>query len=271
MSRHIVVVTLPVAPPNSNSISPFFFLRFASASFAPSLCCSMACSAAVTEKTANSATPLFKSAFKNLVSLFTNPITFITKPTFAAVCVVYGLTYVTANSITSLCEFSAKDPSFYKLGGTTVVNMSAGILKDKYFAEKFSGKPVTKFPLSSWSLFCLRDTMTIAAGFTLPPLVSAEIQKSKIFGSNLSPSVADKVAQVATPLSAQFLLTPIHLLALDCYNNKTATVAQRVSTIKSIYIDTTTIRMGRVLCAYGIAGVTNTALRKQLRETYLSM
>ena len=181
---------------------------------------------------------------------------------------MYGGTYVTANSIWSLCEFASQDPFYYKLGGTTAVNMTLGILKDKYFAEKFSGKPVTKFPLSSWGLFLFRDTMTIAAGFTLPPLVSLELQKRNLFGS---PSVADKVAQVATPMTAQFILTPLHLLALDCYNNKTATAAERASTIKSIYVETTTIRMGRVLCAYGIAGVTNTTLRKQLRETYLGL
>ena len=69
---------------------------------------------AVTEKTADKSVNLFKSAGANLKSLFTHPVKFVTKPTFLFVCFVYGMTYVAANCITSLCAFNKKDPFLCK-------------------------------------------------------------------------------------------------------------------------------------------------------------
>lgn len=221
---------------------------------------------AVTEKTADKNVNLFKSAFSNLKSLFTSPIKFVTKPTFMFVCFVYGMTYVAANCITSLCAFNQKDPFLYKLGGTTAVNMTLGVLKDRYFAQKFSGGPVKKFPAISWSLFIIRDSMTIGAGFSLPPLVSSLLYKKKIVHKK---STADKVSQLLTPMAAQFVLTPVHILALDFYNNKVSTWGSRLKVISSIYVEATVIRFGRVLCAYGIAGIFNVNLRNQLRSQFL--
>lgn len=223
---------------------------------------------AVTEKAADKSIRLFPSALQNLKSLFKTPRAFLTKPTFLFVCLVYGGTYVTANTISSLCEFAGKDPFWMKLGGTTAVNMTLGILKDKYFAQVFSGKPVTKFPLSSWSLFVVRDTLTIAAAFNLPSLVSSELQRRAIIPSK---SLADKITLIGVPMVAQLFLTPIHLLALDFYNNKLAPLKSRATIIGSIYAETTSIRMGRVLCAYGIAGVANIGFRKYLREEFLEI
>jgi len=139
-------------------------------------------------------------------------------------------------------------------------------MKDKYFAQVFSGKPVSKFPLPSWSLFIFRDVFTIGAGFTLPPLASRYMQDNKLV-TNVS--VADKICQFAVPMSAQVFLTPVHLLALDFYNNKVSTPSNRVKTISPILPETTSIRMGRVLFAYGIAGVANIGLKNYLRTTYL--
>jgi hypothetical protein len=207
---------------------------------------------------------------QNFVSMFTKPKVFFGKPTFLFVCIVYGGTYITANSIISLCEFNGKDPFWYKLLGTAAVNMTLGILKDKYFAQVFSGKPVSKFPLSSWSLFVLRDTLTIGAGFNLPSMASDFLYKKQLFPS-LSKQQTDKVAQIAIPMSCQLILTPIHLLALDFYNNKQASFGTRFRTIFGVYPETTSIRMGRVLCAYGIAGIANTGLRQKLRDIYIPL
>jgi hypothetical protein len=173
---------------------------------------------------------------------------------------------VTANTVTSLCEFASVNPALYKLGFTSAVNMTLGVMKDKYFAQVFSGKPVTKFPLTSWGIFIFRDVFTIGAGFTFPSIVSRYAQEKKFFDSS---STADKICQVLVPMSAQLFLTPIHLLALDFYNNKVATPACRLKTITSIFPETTSIRMGRVLFAYGIAGITNNGLKNFLREKYL--
>jgi hypothetical protein len=223
---------------------------------------------AVTEKAAKKDTKLFTSAFNNLKSLFTSPKVFLTKPTFLFVCVVYGGTYLSANVISTLAEFQGKDPFWYKLMGTTAVNMGLGVMKDKYFAQVFSGKPATKFPAMSWGLFVCRDLLTIGAGFNLPALASSYALANNIFPM-LTKAQTQKVVQIGVPMSAQLFLTPIHLLALDFYNNKVSNASARSKSVFSVYPEATTIRMGRVLCAYGIAGIANIGLRTQLRETFV--
>jgi hypothetical protein len=221
---------------------------------------------AVTEKTANNSISLFRSAGLNLKSLFVTPVKFLTKPTFAFVCIVYGSTYIAANTITTFCKTNDTDPYFPKLFGTTAVNMLFGIAKDRYFAKVFNKGAPPVFPLISWGLFFGRDLMTIGAGFTFPPLVSDFLQKSNIISSK---GVADNLSQVCMPMVAQLFLTPIHLLALDIYNRAGESSSSRFNYIKGIYPETATIRMGRVLCAYGIAGVTNTRLKEYLHARYI--
>jgi hypothetical protein len=224
------------------------------------------CFVAVTEKAADGSKSLFRGALNNVKYFATSPLQFVKQPTFLAVCAVYSGTYVVANCIQSWCEDNDKDPFWPKLGGTTAANMTLGILKDRYFAQVFSGKPPTKFPLPSWGLFVLRDTFTIGSGFTFPPLVSKILYDAKICSSE---SQAAKVAQIGTPVAMQILLTPIHLLALDFYNNKVATSQARFNQVVSIYPESTAIRFCRVLCAYGIAGIANIGLRKELRSRFL--
>lgn len=221
---------------------------------------------AVTEKAADGSKSLVRGALNNVKYFVTSPLQFAKHPTFLAVCAVYSGTYVVANCIQSWCEEHSKDPFWPKLAGTTAANMTLGILKDRYFAQVFSGKPPTKFPLASWGLFVLRDTFTIGSGFTFPPLVSKALMEAKICSSE---SQAQKLAQIGTPIAMQIVLTPIHLLSLDYYNNKTSTPAARFKQVVSIYPESTAIRFCRVLCAYGIAGIANIGLRKELRSKFL--
>jgi hypothetical protein len=221
----------------------------------------------VTEKSADSSKSVFKAALSNVASLFKKPGVFLSKPTFRFVCLVYSSTYITANTVMTMCEFAKKDPTFYKLTLTTSVNMTLGILKDRYFAQIFSGRPPEPFPIPSWGLFVLRDSMTMAAGFTLPSVVSSHLQLNNVFSSK---KVSDTVAQITVPMIAQIFLTPIHLLALDLYMEKKSTNAERLKRIVGNAPETIAIRMGRVLFAYGIAGVFNTGLRTKLRGMFVN-
>jgi hypothetical protein len=56
---------------------------------------------------------------------------------------------------------------------------------------------------------------------------------------------------------------------LDIYNRVGQTSMNRFSYIKGIFPETFSIRVGRVGCAYGIAGVTNKNLKEYLREKFL--
>lgn len=46
-------------------------------------------------------------------------------------------TYIAANMVMSLCEKYQQDPTYFKLGVTSAVNMGAGITKDSLFARWF--------------------------------------------------------------------------------------------------------------------------------------
>ena len=70
-----------------------------------------------------------------------------------------------------------------KLVGVTGINMSASLVKDitfaKLFGAKDSGSSVAKrVPLATYAIFLSRDTLTIAGGFTVPPILSRLMQSS---------------------------------------------------------------------------------------------
>jgi hypothetical protein len=209
---------------------------------------------------------VFGAALKNVKYLFKKPLSFFGQPTFLFVCLVYSGTYITANTAMTLCEFAKKDPTLIKLGSTTVANMTLGILKDRYFAQVFSGRPPEKFPLASWLLFVGRDLATISAGFTLPSIVSQKLQDAEVIKSK---GVADVFSQVSVPITAQLILTPVHLLALDFYMQKVSNMTGRWKRVFHNAPEATAIRMGRVLFAYGIGGVCNTKLRATLRDMFV--
>jgi len=221
---------------------------------------------AVTEKTADKSLSLGRSVLNNITLLFTKPMVFVSKPTFAFVCLVYSATYVAANTITSYCEINGQDSYYPKLVGTTVVNMGFGIAKDRYFAKVFNKSAPAKFPMISWGLFCVRDLLTIGAGFNFPTAAAKYLHST---GWIESYTTCDKLTQVSVPMLAQLALTPIHTLSLDFYNRKTEPLSGRIRYVASIFPETVTIRMGRVLSAYGIAGVTNKELKKVLYERFL--
>lgn len=209
---------------------------------------------------------LLKSSFNNIKTLVFSPLKFVSRPTFIFVWAVYGGTYVAANTITSFCEIHNQDSYWPRLIGTTAANMSLGIAKDRYFAKVFNKNSAAKFPLASWGAFVVRDLLTIGAGFNFPSVFSAYLQNSQLVSNQVH---ADKVSQMTVPMIAQMALTPLHLLALDIYNRAAVSPMNRVSYIANIYPSALSIRMTRVLCAYGIAGVTNKALKEELRNRFL--
>ncbi len=98
---------------------------------------------------------------------------------------VYGATYIAANMIDVYNERTAastKQASMTKLFGTTAVNMSASLVKDVTFAklfgkqaEKAASETARRVPAATYCIFLMRDTLTIAGGFTVPPIVSGII------------------------------------------------------------------------------------------------
>ena len=77
-------------------------------------------------------------------------------------------------------------------------------------------------PISAYSLFIARDTISMAFVFTLPPLVTAALHER-----NLRSHALDLGVQLAAPVTLQLISTPLHLLGLNMYNVASASAAER--------------------------------------------
>lgn len=188
---------------------------------------------------------------------------------------VYGSTYTAANLIDVYCErakTSKGNASAGKLVGTTAVNMSASLVKDVAFAKLFgtakdaasqAKQAAKKVPPATYGLFLMRDTLTIAGGFTVPPVVSSLLISTKCVQK---PATADKLAQLISPMGMQLVCTPLHLLALNMFNEPNATMTERLRAVWRTTPEATFIRMFRFLGAYGIGGLSNKSIILKGRE-----
>ncbi|CAO3673224.1 unnamed protein product [Umbelopsis ramanniana] len=209
----------------------------------------------------NGKTPLGQGLKQGFATFFSQPLKFITTRQFRLVYAIYFSTYLTANVIDTSCEHLSRDKtqtSAAKFVGTTAVNMSACIYKDRAFTRMFGTVATKPLPALSYLLFAARDSLTIAASFNAPPIVSQWIQTEGILNST---KASDAISQLACPAIMQVLSTPLHLLGLDLYNNASATTGQRFSLIRREYVKSVLARVGRIAPAFGIGGVGNNYVR----------
>jgi hypothetical protein len=111
--------------------------------------------------------------------------------------------------------------------GTTIVNSTASILKDRAYAQMFGTKtPPTasigavtqwKVPLISYGLWMGRDLTVIGSSFIMPSYISPTIQEM----TGLSSTDSLRLSQIVSPIVAQFVATPLHCLGLYSVNNPT--------------------------------------------------
>ncbi|KAJ3414154.1 hypothetical protein HDV05_007016 [Chytridiales sp. JEL 0842] len=223
-----------------------------------------------------------KDGFKTM--LF-RPHVFVRQPSFLIVYGLYTSTYVVANTIEAVSHYTNTNPFYYKFVGTSLANVSLSAVKDVYFTRAFAketaapaaptttttkGAPAAaaasavikkKVPFRSYSLYTIRDSLTIFASFNLPGLLASHLNENY----SVPLTQARTFAQLFTPCAVQLTSSPLHLLGMDFYNRPQATVGERVSFIKREYVKTTAARIGRIFPAYGIGGVANTFFRKQGR------
>lgn len=207
--------------------------------------------------------------FSGIKELVKSPIQFLKQPSFLLIWGVYSGTYIVANSIQAICERDKSDPLYPKFVGSSFANISLSVAKDRLFARMFGdpSMPVRSMPTSSMSLFAVRDSMTILASFSLPPIVAKNLREK--YGVERERS--EYWSQLLTPVTMQIFSTPLHLFGLDLYNRPDPGV-DRMEFLKREYIKTTLARMSRIFPAFGIGGVVNKALRKDaitiLRNEY---
>ncbi|KAL4793852.1 hypothetical protein BDV19DRAFT_365955 [Aspergillus venezuelensis] len=230
-------------------------------------------------------------------SILTNPSGFFLGTPFLLIYTLYTSTYLTANTIDTAMStlrdksFSTVFPGTAKFITTTAVNMGICVYKDARFARIFGAKqqpaqpsqlntsPATaqgsaschpppnstalRVPKISYTLFCLRDSITIFASFNIPALIAPSIPDSIAS----TPGMKAAVAQFSCPALMQFVSTPMHLLGLDLYNRQPPGGLgwrERALRIRRDYVASCFARMGKIVPAYGVGGVVNVRLRAGL-------
>ncbi len=183
---------------------------------------------------------------------------------------VYSSTYLTANALDTASSTLYNQPADKTTAGvpkflaTSGVNMSLGMVKDSQFAKMFGPKPSVKrmIPKPTYALFALRDCMTIFASFNLPPLIAPLLPLSEGVERNISRASA---AQFLAPAGIQLASTPLHLLGLDLYNRH-AKIGWRArwTKVRKDWMMSSLARMCRIVPAFGVGGVVNASVRKNL-------
>jgi hypothetical protein len=164
----------------------------------------------------------------------------------------------------SICVY--KDARFAKLFGPDPASNAPPRRPGKYHFRPVSAAAAAatpKMPRISYSLFCLRDSVTIFASFNIPAWVAPSIPDSIAS----TPGMKAAMAQFACPALMQFVSTPMHLLGLDLYNRQPPDGLpwrDRLARIRRDYIASSFARMGKIVPAYGVGGVVNVRLRAAL-------
>jgi hypothetical protein len=207
----------------------------------------------------------------SLTSFLLRPHSLLLSKPFALICMLYGGTYLTANTVDTITStVQNKSPTHVtsgtaKFAASSTTNVGLCLFKDQAFARLFgTGGPPRPVPLPSYVLFTMRDCLTIFASFNVPPLLGPVISRkmSKELEKSLS---GQTIAQFVAPASVQILSTPMHLLGLDLYNRgQKLSWGDRWAIIKKNWAITAVARMCRIIPAFGVGGVVNSKLRKHI-------
>ncbi|KIW19913.1 hypothetical protein PV08_00488 [Exophiala spinifera] len=215
--------------------------------------------------------------------VYTQPHKFLFSKPFLLIFGLYFFTYSTANTVDTLTStFSSKPASTVSSGpakflATSSVNMSWCVYKDSRFVRMFGGpssSPAAAVPRLSYALFAVRDSLTIFASFNLPPIIAPQLANLPLsvrsrFSQILSTeSGRATTAQFLAPAAIQLVSTPVHLLGLDLYNRQGRLgLVDRYSRVLRDWSVSAFARMGRIIPAFGVGGVVNANVRKDLMST----
>lgn len=207
-------------------------------------------------KNASGAMRLFPSLREELMQLRRHPIAYLRAPPFRWLWAVFFSTYVAANTADTISSTNSIPSTMPVLVASTAANMSSAMAKDSAFAKMYGVIAPRPVPLASYGCFFCRDIVSMAFFFTLPPLLSAELQRR-----GAGKTAADVSSQFALPVVVQVVSNPWHLLGLNLYNEANATPAERWRTVRQQLPLTVVARMLRIVPAFSIGG----SLNKQLR------
>jgi hypothetical protein len=234
---------------------------------------------------------LWPSLQKELRTLTLRPLKYATGAPFRWLWAVFFSTYAAANTADTLSRAAGRSPEKYVLSASTAANMTSAMAKvssiagvqrahlpspcarratthhcpppfhlcaqDRAFAQLYGVIAPRPAPWSMYGAFFVRDILSMAFFFTLPPVFSSHLQRQAGVGEG----TADVAAQLASPLVVQYLSCPFHMLGLDLYNTESATLAQRWQTVRQQLPVTVIARQLRVIPPFCIGGNLNRSLR----------
>ncbi|KAH8730552.1 hypothetical protein GQ44DRAFT_606517 [Phaeosphaeriaceae sp. PMI808] len=219
---------------------------------------------AVVENAASSRHPLLPTLRLHILSLFRQPRLFFAAKPFLYVWALYASTYTTANSVESISKAVISKGDQILINSITflstcVVNVPLGIWKDIRFVQAYGQQTTPIVTPIVGATFLLRDATTIFGSINLPPMISKSISDSHFD----DPAMKMATLQLAVPIFSQVVATPIHLLALDFYNNPQKEGSpSRAARMRRNVLPTTAMRCSRIIPAFGIGLIANTGLRK---------
>ncbi|KAF2019322.1 hypothetical protein BU24DRAFT_431177 [Aaosphaeria arxii CBS 175.79] len=215
---------------------------------------------------------LGQSLKSSAMEILTKPTAFFGRRAFFLIFTVYSGTYITANSIDTVNSTISNKPIHTTTAGaskffaTSGSNIGLGLYKDSQFTKMFGSassagsRPV---PLPTFALFTIRDCLTVFASFNLPTVLSPH------FDARMSSEVkkyvgATSAAQFFAPAAVQLISTPLHLWGLDLYNRPGVSLPERFTRVSRDWLKSAFARMGRIVPAFGVGGVVNTKVRRNL-------
>ncbi|KAI0433613.1 hypothetical protein F5Y09DRAFT_52445 [Xylaria sp. FL1042] len=219
---------------------------------------------------------LGESLKTSLRTLFTRPHTMLFSRPVALIFMLYGGTYLTANTLDTASATVRGKPAHYVSSGTdkfvasSAANVGLCIYKDQVYVKLFGpGGPPRPVPLPTYALFGLRDCITIFASFNVPPLLGPVV--SERLGAEMRRRVSgETIAQFAAPAAVQLFSTPIHLLGLDVYNRPGGvggvSWADRWTLIRKNWLISCAARVCRIVPAFGLGGTVNMKVRRSMME-----
>ena len=218
---------------------------------------------------------LGQSLKQSFIAFLRAPQSLVFSKPFALICMLYGGTYLSANTLDTLTSTVQNKPINHVTSGTTkfavtsTTNVGLCLIKDRAFVKMFgSGGPPRPVPLPSYALFTLRDCMTIFASFNIPPLLGPKLTES--LSDEIQKTISGQtIAQFVAPAGIQLLSTPLHLLGLDLYNRpstkkEVVTWKERAEIVRKNWGVSSVARMCRIMPAFGIGGVVNKKMRESL-------
>jgi hypothetical protein len=168
--------------------------------------------------------------------------------------IVYSATYCTANLTELYCKKNNIDHKIPTLINTSIVNILAISYKDAVYSKLLKNKLV-KFPIQSNILLATRDMLTITSSFIWKKDIINYLDRYMMH------SKSEIISSILLPSFIQIFSTPIHILAIDIYENPKSSFNERFDNIKKCYRTILSGRVMRAIPAFGVGGFINDMLR----------